>query len=726
MEALPLWQPNGTIGRYVLLSLVARGGMGEVWKARDPRLGRVVAIKRTKVGLSTSVEKEARAIAALNHPHICQLYDIGPDYLVLEYLTGKPLAGPVPPDVAVRLAEQMADALEEAHRHGIIHRDLKPSNIHVTDQGTIKLLDFGIAQLNPSSHPDITVTIDTDIILGTPAYMSPEQIEAKPLDERSDVFSFGAVLYELLSGRKAFAGETVPAIVTAVMRDDPPPIDVPASLDRVIRRCLEKDPAARFQHIGEVRSALRGAPLDDFETEPSMAVLPLANMSADPGDVYFSDGLTEELLNLLTRVPGLRVTARASSFAFRGKDVDVQQIARHLGVKYVLEGSVRRAGNRIRVMVQLVNPADGYPILSERYDRELADVFAVQDEIAAAIAQALQVRLAPRRAAPRASTSDLAAHEAFLKGRHHLLRITPESLERSKEYFLQALSLDPHFALAHSHLAWYHFLQAFHGLRPSHEAIPLARRAAESALEHDPSLPQARSMLASIAALYDYNWAVANQLFRLALDSKPVHGDVRWAFGNSYLLPFGRAAEAADELHLALEQDPLNVVYRNARGIFLYVAGKHEQGAREAQAAIEIDDRYWGAHFSLGMNYASRSLWADAAAAAERAYTLAPWTPCTSALWAAVLRQMGDAAFADDLFDRMSRMPGQRHWGMVLYHLVCGDNEDAVRWLERAIEQRDLMTIIQIRSPLAAQMRAHARWPDLARQINLPIPGSER
>ena len=724
MEAPSQWQPNSQIGPYVLVALVARGGMGEVWKARDPRLGRVVAIKRTRSELSSRVEREARAIAALNHPHICQLYDIGPDYLVLEYLTGQPLAGPVPPDAAVRMAEQIADALEEAHRHGIIHRDLKPSNIHITDQGTIKLLDFGIAEMVPAFHPDLTVTKNTDIILGTPAYMSPEQIEGKPLDERSDVFSFGAVLYELLSGRRAFSGESVPSILTAVMRDDPSPIDAPDALDRVIRRCLEKSPDARFQTLGEVRSALRGAPLDDVETVPSMAVLPLANMSADPEDVYFSDGLTEEILNLLTHVPGLKVTARASSFAFRGKAVDVRYIAKHLGVKYVLEGSVRRAGKRIRVMVQLVNPLDGYPILSERYDRELADVFAVQDEIAAAIAQALQVTLAPRKA-PRASTLDLAAHEAFLRGRHHLLRITPESLERSKEYFMEALALDPHFALAHSHLAWYHFLQAFHGLRPSREAIPLSRRAAESALQHDPSLPQARSMLASMTALYDYNWGTALQLFRLALDSKPVPGDVRWAFGNSYLLPFGRAAEAADELHLALEQDPLNIVYRNARGIFLYVAGKHEQGAREARSALEIDDRYWGAHFSLGMNYASRSLWTEAASAAERAYALAPWTPCTSALLAGVLRQMGHVDRARDLFAQMSTMPGQRHWGMVLYHLVCGDTEDAVRWLERAIEERDLMTIIQIRSPLAAQMRAHPRWPALAREINLPAPGRE-
>ena len=723
MEELPRWEPDVEIGPYVLLSLVAQGGMGEVWKARDPRLGRLVAIKRPKGEFSASVQQEARAIATLNHPHICQLYDIGPDYLVLEYVPGRPLTGPLPPGLAVELAGQVADALDEAHRHGIIHRDLKPSNIQVTDQGSIKLLDFGIAKLLVPSDPDLTPTsaITTGTIMGTPSYMSPEQLEGKPLDARSDIFSFGAVLYELLSGRKAFSGDSPAAILTAVLRDEPPALDAPPALEGVVRRCLEKEPAARFQNVRDVRAALLRAPLDHVDAQPSIAVLPLVNMSADPDDVYFSDGLTEEILNLLAHVPGLKVTARASSFAFRGKGLDVRRIAEQLSVKYILEGSVRRSGNRIRVIVQLVNPADAYPLWSERYDRELADVFAVQDEIATAIAQALQVKLSSRRIASRASTNDVQAHESFLKGRHHLLRITPDSLERSKKYFEQALALDPEFALAHSHLAWYYFLLAFHGLRASREVIPLARSAAERALDLDPSLPQARSMLASIAALFDYNWADAERLFQLALNSSPVPGDVRWAFGNSYLLPFGRAAEAAEELQRALAQDPLNVVYRNARGIFLYVAGRHEHGAREAQNALEIDDRYWGAHFSLGMNYASRGMWADARPAAARAYELAPWTPCTSGLLAGVLRQVGSLQLSLELFQKLRDMPGQRHWGMVLYYLICGHANSAVEWLERAIEQRDLMTIIQIRSPLAAQMRSSARWPALARQIDLPV-----
>jgi serine/threonine-protein kinase len=719
---MPGWEPDRTIGPYVLLSLVAQGGMGEVWKARDTRLGRLVAIKRTKGELPSQVQQEARAVAALNHPHICQVYDIGPDYLVLEYITGKPLAGPVAPDIAIRLAAQIAEAMEEAHRRGIIHRDLKPSNIHITDQGTIKLLDFGIAQAAYASDTDVTQPLlDAHLVVGTPSYMSPEQIEGKPLDERSDIFSFGAVLYELLSGRKAFRGESLTATLAAVIRDDPPLLDASPALDRLVRRCLAKDPLARFQNMSDVRAALAGAPVERVEAPPSIAVLPLVNMSADPGDVYFSDGLTEEILNLLAHVPGLKVTARASSFAFRGKDLDMRRIAEQLHVKYILEGSVRRAGNRIRVMVQLVNPTDPYPVLSERYDRELADVFAVQDEIATSIAQALQVKLASGRVASRATTTDVRAHEAFLKGRHHLLRITPESLERSKEYFVEALEFDPEFALAHSHLAWYYFLQAFHGLRASREVIPLARAAARQALEHEPSLPQARSMLASIAALYDYKWNEARDLFRLALTRSPVPGEIRWAYGNSYLLPLGRAAEAADELQRALEQDPLNVVYRNARGIFLYVAGRHEQGAHEARQALEVDDRFWGAHFSLGMNYASRAMWTEAATAAERAYALAPWTPCTPALLAGVLRRAGDSDRADQLCQQLTDMSGQRHWGMVLYYLICGATESALEWLASAIEQRDLMTVIQIRSPLAAQLRAHARWPELATRMNLPV-----
>ena len=378
------WSPGLQLGPYRLESPIGAGGMGEVWKARDTRLGRIVAIKRLTEHLER-FEEEARAISALNHPNICQLYDLGPDYLVLEYIDGQPLRGPLPIDDVLRSALPIVSALEEAHRRGILHRDLKPANILVTRSGTPKLLDFGLAKVL-DKEIDATQTVE-GTVLGTAAYMSPEQAEGRPVDVRSDIFSFGAVLYELLSGGRAFGGNTLAQIVTAVLHGDPRPLRTTSDLETIVMRCLRKHPSERFQSMSEVRAALERIVTKPESSEPSLAVLPFANLSADKENEYFSDGLAEEIINALTRIPGLKVTARTSAFAFRGKDQDIRRIAEALDVRTVLEGSVRRAGNRIRVSAQLINAADGYHLWSERYDRELADVFAVQDEIAAAIAE---------------------------------------------------------------------------------------------------------------------------------------------------------------------------------------------------------------------------------------------------------------------------------------------------------------------------------------------------
>ncbi len=331
--------------------------MGEVWKARDTRVDRVVAIKRLRAEHAERFTHEARAIAALNHPHICQLYDIGPDYLVLEYIEGEILKGPVAVADALRLAMQIAEALDAAHRKGIVHRDLKPANILVNESGA-KLLDFGLAQGDaPLVSGDATVACEwtSTVPSGTAAYMSPEQAQGQSVDARSDVFSFGAVLYEMLSGRRAFRGDTPSATITAVVNEEPAPLEAPAALERIVSRCLAKQPGERFQSMAEVIAALEQAWSARPHEHPSIAVLPFANMSRDPDDEYFSDGLAEELINLLAHVPGLKVTARTSSFAFRGKEQDIRRIAETLGVSNVLEGSVRRAGSRIRVTAQLIN-----------------------------------------------------------------------------------------------------------------------------------------------------------------------------------------------------------------------------------------------------------------------------------------------------------------------------------------------------------------------------------
>ncbi|HYV63992.1 MAG TPA: protein kinase, partial [Bryobacteraceae bacterium] len=405
--------PGTRVGPYEILALLGSGGMGEVYKATDTRLGRTVAIKFLKAAYTDRLDREARAIAALNHPHICTIHDVGPDYLVMEYLEGAPLGSPVPVENAIRLALEIAAALEAAHAKGIVHRDLKPGNIFVTQAG-VKLLDFGLAKLRSGQDgSDDTLSMtQAGTVVGPVAYMSPEQAQAKPLDARSDIFSFGLVLYEMLSGQRAFSADTGIAVMAAIVRDEPRPLKVTPDLERIITRCLRKAPADRFQTMGEVRAALEQVSLKPAQEQPSIAVLPFSNMSADKENEYFSDGLAEEIINVLAQVPGLKVTARTSAFAFRGKEQDITKIAEALRVRTILEGSVRRAGNRIRVTAQLINAQDGYHLWSERYDREMADVFALQDEIAAAIAGALRVRLAAKPPEVRRHTPKLPAYEA--------------------------------------------------------------------------------------------------------------------------------------------------------------------------------------------------------------------------------------------------------------------------------------------------------------------------
>ena len=445
------WTKNTQLGPYALISPIGTGGMGEVWKARDTRLNRIVAVKRLKEEHRKRFEQEARAIAALNHPHICQLYDVGPDYLVMEYIEGTPPQCPLPADTAVQLAIQIASALEEAHSRGIIHRDLKPANILVTASGTAKLLDFGLAKPVTATDSDVTRNTMDGAVMGTAAYLSPEQAEGKPLDARSDIFSFGAVLYEMLSGSRAFEGSSMAQVLSAVLRDDPRPLQhVPPALQRIVSRCLAKEPGQRFPTMSDVKSALEQVPVKSSDSEASIAVLPFTNMSADKENEYFSDGLAEEIINALAHIRDLKVIARTSAFAFKGKQEDIRRIAEVLNVAHVLEGSVRRAGNRIRVTAQLIAAADGRHLWSERYDRELADVFAIQDEIAQAIAAALQMKLTAMPAGQKRYTPTLPAYEAFLRGRHHLFKFTPESWTRGTACLAQAIALDPEWAQPHA------------------------------------------------------------------------------------------------------------------------------------------------------------------------------------------------------------------------------------------------------------------------------------
>jgi serine/threonine-protein kinase len=694
------------LGPYEIVALIGSGGMGEVWKARDTRLGRIVAIKRLHGQHGERFEQEARAIAALNHPHICQIHDIGPNYLVLEYIDGKPLQGPVPVEEAVRLAIQIASALEEAHGRGILHRDLKPANILVTGKGTAKLLDFGLAKLTASS--DATRTIE-GTIAGTPAYMAPEQIEGKPCDARSDVFSFGAVLYEMLAGSRAFEG------MASVLRDDPKP---PPALESVVLRCLAKQPGQRFQTIAEVKAALELSIANPVEKTPSIAVLPFANMSRDADDEYFSDGLAEEIINALTQIAGLKVIARTSAFAFKGKNEDIRRIAEALGVTNVLEGSVRRAGSRLRVTAQLIHAADGTHLWSQRYDRELTDVFAVQDEIAAAIAGALEVKLTGKAITVRPHEPNLPAYEAFLKGRHQYYTTSQQGFARAEEYFQQAIALDSEWAAPHSYLGRQYLALGFYGLRPTSEMMPLARAEARKALELLPSEPMAHAVLGGVAALHDYDWKEAEEQFRLARSSESFPPDVRTGYAMFYLVPLGRFEEALHEGAKAIAQDPLNSTWRARRTWTLLCAEMYEPAIVEARKALELEDGNRGAHLAIALSYFFQGKLAEARHSAEEAFRVAPWNPLAVGLLAGLLATVGDNERAGKLLELCGTMPS----GKIVYYLVCSEIDAAIDWYERDIELHEPGAAYLASAGFLKPLRASPRWPKLAKMMNLPAP----
>jgi len=713
--------PGTRVGPYEILALLGSGGMGEVYKATDTRLGRTVAIKFLKREYTDRLDREARAIAALNHPHICTIHDVGPDYLVMEYLEGAPLGAPVPLENALRLGLQIVAALEAAHAKGIIHRDLKPGNIFVTQAG-VKLLDFGLAKVMPGqAGSDDTLSLSqAGAVAGTVAYMSPEQAQAKPLDARSDIFSFGLVLYEMLSGQRAFAADTGIAVMAAIVRDEPRPLKTAPELERIITRCLRKAPADRFQTMSEVRAALEQVSVKPAQDQPSIAVLPFSNMSADKENEYFSDGLAEEILNSLVRIPGLKVTARTSSFAFRGKEQDIRGIAEALAVKTILEGSVRKAGNRVRVTAQLINAADGYHLWSERYDREMTDVFAVQDEIAAAIAAALKLKLSGEAPSVHRHKPSVPAYEAYLKGRHHMLKATPEGWARCKEFFDQAIALDPQFAEPHGQLAGQYLLLWANGLRPGMEMIPLIRIEAQKCV--DLSDDSAHGLLAFVAAAFDYDWKEAERHFQIAMATVQVPPELNLTYATHFLLPAGRLQEAVTLLEKTVALDPLHVPVRAVFAMCLLSAEMRDRAVEEARKALEIDENSWVPYFTLVLGYLETGLIAEALASAEKAYQIAGWHPRVIGLLAGVLARTGEHVRAEALIGQMSQARGGlvASSGMILYYLICSEVNAAADWFEKAVEQRDPIMIPWLRLPLFKPLRMSPRWPKIAAMMNLP------
>ncbi|MFQ5799646.1 MAG: protein kinase, partial [Bacteroidota bacterium] len=667
-------------------------------------------------------QQEAKAISSLNHPNVATIYDLdeadGQRFLVLEYLPSGTLKSKIKHlqssgrelslTQVVDYGLQIAEGLAHAHRHGIIHRDVKTDNMMLTEEGKVKVTDFGLAKLRGGAH--VTKTGST---VGTAAYMSPEQARGEAVDHRTDIWSMGVVLYQMITGELPFRGDYEPAIVYSILNEEPQNMNsirtgVPTQLERITAKAMAKDRNQRYQRVEEMLADLTSLEESTgFESTeksattgprlPSIAVLPFTNMSADKEQEYFCDGMAEEIINALTRVEGLRVVARTSAFAFKGKSEDIREIGRKLDVRTLLEGSVRKAGNRLRITAQLINVADGYHLWSERYDRQMEDVFAIQDDISQAVVNTLRIKLVGERetAFVKRPTENLEAYNLFLKGRFFWSKRTEEGLKKGIQYFQQAIQKDPGFAFAYAGLAdSYSLLCSYHILSPN-EAIPKARVAATKAMELDNTLAEAYEALAHVRILHDWNWLDAEREFRRAIELNPAYATAHQRY-SLYLAVMGQMDAAIAEIGRAQELDPLSLIINTDVGLVFYTAGQYDRAIEQCRQALEIDPSFSVAHFALGLTYEQRGMYEQAIAELQKAITLSGDLTVVKAALGHVYAASGNSGEAKKVLDDLHEVSKRRYvspYSIAVIYAGLGENDRAVEWLQKSYEERSVWLI---------------------------------
>ncbi len=748
------------LGPYEIVAPIASGGMGEVYRARDTRLAREVALKivaedaEHHAELEARFHEEARLLASVNHANIVAIYDVGSvnevSYVVFELVEGDTLRhrlanGPLPPATALDHARQIAEGMAAAHERGIVHRDLKPENLVITPRGRIKILDFGIAKgraafADDSTDQTLPAITQPGIVLGTIGYMAPEQLRGLAIDQRTDLFAFGVIVYEMLTGTRAFPGRTQVEVLSAILTLDvqnPAATNpsVPSALGEIVMRCLARDAAERFQSSRDLLDALSDParfggwavpPIpvrQPADPRPAVAVLPFVDMSAEKDQEYLCDGIAEEIMSALAHARGLRVVARSSTFQFKGAAHDIRKVGRDLGATAILEGSVRKAQNRIRVAVQLVNPDGGHQIWSERFDRDMTDVLAVQDEIAQKVAEMLEARLAPTAAtlAP-GRTSDLEAYTDYLKARHHWNRRTEADLDLSVSYFRKALARDPSYARAHAGLADVLVSLAVYGAKAPSDVIPEARSSAERALKLDPDLGSAHACLGLIESLHDWSWSSAARSFRRAIAINRDDAAAHQVLAMNYLVPLGRFDEALTELGLATALDPLSLAVSSTVGVALFYAGRYDDAEQALQATLRLDDRFPLAHMFLSQVRSAQGRFAQALEAIDTAVALAGRTPEMLAALGYALARSGDRFAASLALAELQALSVKRFVSPSAFaelHVGLGDHHAALDALETSARIHTLdMAWLHIR-PYFAPLRSEPRFEALVQAMGI-------
>jgi eukaryotic-like serine/threonine-protein kinase len=780
------------IAHYEILGQLGSGGMGEVYLAKDTKLDRNVAIKLLPPELIVDEHakkrllREAKAAAKLDHPNICAIYEVneeaGRSFIVMQHIEGETLASrihrkSVQLHEALDVSVQVADALAVAHSRGVIHRDIKPANIIVTPQGQVKVLDFGLAKvvqdkaLSHSQAETASLLTQPGVIVGTVPYMSPEQVKGEAIDVRSDIFSFGAFLYEMVSGKQPFVGENAASTISAILTQKPPPLsryaDVPPELQRIAHKCLEKDKENRYQSARELvidlkslkRSSETGIPnlermarrrgkyrwlyaavallalaisvsiaLYVFRSTPSakpissLAVLPFTNGSPEPNAEFLSDGVTESLINSLTQISQLKVTARTTAFRYKGKEIDPQVLGRDLNVDAVLTGKVTKQGDSFYVQADLVNTADGTQLWGERYSRNLSDILAVQDEIATRISERLRLTLTQheKERLTKSYTDNTEAYQLYIQGRYYWNKRTDEGLKQSLEYFQRAINLDPDYALAYVGLAdSYNFLGAFGlGVLPPMEAHPKARTAAMSALTIDNALAEAHTSLAFVMLYYDWDRPTAEREYKQAIDANPKYALAHQWYSH-LLMASGRTNEAISKATRALELEPASLSTNMNLSWQFYFARQYEQAIAGFKKTLDLDPGFTQVLWALGRTYAQKQMFNESTKSLQQAVSLSGGSPVYISALGYTHAVSGNKEKAQKTLEDLKRSGRyvSPYWIALLYGGL-GNNEAAFEWLEKAYLERSGGLVWLATEPQWDNVRSDLRFQDLLRKVN--------